>query len=71
MFTGRVTLDELKLDKPREYEELLRRRELQERVVPPIPVGTERGLRIFGFVALGVGLSLIGLIVYTMLFGYR
>ena len=27
--------------------------------------------RIFGFIALGIGLSLIALIVYAMLFGYR
>ena len=28
-------------------------------------------IRVFGFTALGIGLTLIALIVYAMLFGYR
>jgi hypothetical protein len=36
--------------------------------VDPFPKPVERGLRIFGFAALGIGLTLIGLIVYAMLF---
>jgi hypothetical protein len=31
----------------------------------------ELGFRVFAFAALGVGLTLIGLIVYSMLFGYQ
>jgi len=30
-----------------------------------------RGFKVFGFIALAVGLALIALIVYSMLFGYR
>jgi cytochrome b subunit of formate dehydrogenase len=71
IFTGRVALDELKYDKPAEYEELVARGELEEFIVDPIPAPAERGFRIFGFVALAVGLSLIALIVFAMLFGYR
>ena len=33
------------------------------------PKPAERAFRIFGFAALAVGLTLIGLIVYTMVFG--
>ena len=71
IFTGRVTLDELKFDKPQEYEELVARGEMDQYMVDPMPAAAERGFRIFGFVALGVGLTLIGLIVYAMIFSYR
>jgi cytochrome b subunit of formate dehydrogenase len=71
IFTGRVPLEELKKDKPREYERLLASGELDETLVDPYPAGLERAFKIFGFTALAVGLTLIGLIVYSMLFGYR
>ena len=71
IFTGRVPLEELKFDKPREYEEMLARGELGEQLVEPYPEQVERGFRIFGFSALAIGLTLIGLIVYSMLFGYQ
>ena len=71
IFTGRVPLEELKYDKPREYEEMLARGELEELLVKPYPEPLERGFRRFGFTALAVGLTLIGLIVYSMLFGYK
>jgi cytochrome b subunit of formate dehydrogenase len=71
MFTGRVALAELRHDKPAEYEQRLRDGDLERRLVEPFPRPVERGLRVFGFVALAVGLSLIALILYAMLFGYR
>ncbi len=37
----------------------------------PYPRPVERAIRAFGFAALAVGLILIALIVYSMLFGYR
>ena len=71
IFTGRVSLEELKRDKPREYEDLAQRGDLESSLVEPYPTKLERAFKIFGFVALAVGLTLIGLIVYSMLFGYR
>ncbi|MDH3495631.1 MAG: cytochrome c3 family protein [Gemmatimonadota bacterium] len=71
IFTGRVPIEELKRDKPREYERLVASGELQETLVDPYPDGLERAFKVFGFTALGIGLTLIGLIVYSMLFGYR
>ena len=70
IFTGRVTLDELKYDKPREYEQLLESGKLEENLVEPYHPNVERGFKVFGFSALGIGLTLILLILYTMLFGY-
>jgi cytochrome b subunit of formate dehydrogenase len=71
IFTGRVPLEEFKHDKPREYEEMVRTGELEKRLVQPISKRTERAWKTFGFAALAIGLTLIALIVYTMLFGYR
>ena len=71
IFTGRVPLEEFKHDKPREYEELVEKGELEKHLVEPIPQAAERGFKIFGFLALGVGLSLVLLIIYAMTIGYR
>jgi hypothetical protein len=71
IFTGRVSLEELKHDKPAEYERMKESGELDNYMVAPMPRGAERGFRIFGFVMLGIGLTLIALIVYAMVFGYR
>ena len=71
IFTGRVSIAELKQDKPREYERLVTSGELAETLVDPYPRELERVFKIFGFTALAVGLTLIALIVYSMLFGYR
>ena len=71
IFTGRMTVDELKHDKPGEYEQLVRDGRLNSHLVDPFPRPAEKAIRIFGFTALAVGLTLIVLIVYAMLFGYR
>ncbi|MHC5044151.1 MAG: cytochrome b/b6 domain-containing protein, partial [Planctomycetota bacterium] len=71
IFTGRVSIEELKYDKPREYEALVASGDLEKEMVDPFPKPVERSFKVFGFIALGIGLILIALIVYTMLFGYR
>ncbi|MCP4899150.1 MAG: hypothetical protein GY906_19450 [bacterium] len=74
IFTGRVPVEELKHDKPAEYEEFMQSGSIEEidaKLVNPVSKSWERTIRIFGFTALGIGLTLIALIVYAMLFGYR
>jgi len=71
IFTGRVTVEELKYDKPREYEAAMANGDFEQRLVDPFPQRAERAARIFGFIALAVGLTLIALIVYAMIFSYR
>ena len=71
IFTGRMTLDELRHDKPRELEELEASGRLEEHLVDPFPKQAERMFRIFGFAALGVGILLIVLIIYAMFFAYQ
>jgi cytochrome b subunit of formate dehydrogenase len=71
IFTGQVPLDELKYDKPGEYEALMESGDIEEHLQDPYPERRVRGIKIFGALALTFGLVLLGLIVYTMLFGYR
>ncbi len=71
IFTGRVPLDELKEDRPREYAQLIKNRKLNRHLVPPLPPPIVRGMRIFATIALLIGLSLIVLIIYAEVFGYR
>jgi len=74
IFTGRVPLDELRHDKPDEYREFVEQADEDARaarIVGPASPKAERWFRIFGFSALGIGMTLIFLIVYTMLFGYK
>ena len=74
IFTGRVPLEELRHDKPGEYEELMASgtiAEIDAKLKDPFPKRAEKMAKTFGFIALGIGLTLIALIVYAMLFGYR
>jgi cytochrome b subunit of formate dehydrogenase len=71
IFTGRVPLEEFKLDRPREYAELVVSGQLEDRLVEAPSEQTQRFWRIFGFSALGIGLTLIALIIYAVLFAYR
>ena len=71
IFTGRVPVKELEADKPAEYEAMVASGRLEEHLVEPFHEGAVKWFRVFGFVALGVGLLLIAAIVYSMLFTYR
>jgi cytochrome b subunit of formate dehydrogenase len=71
IFTGRVSVDELKVDKHREYEELVASGDLERNLYEPYPRNAQILFRIIGFTALTIGLTLIALIVYSMLWGYR
>jgi hypothetical protein len=71
IFTGRMTLEEFKEDRPREYEELVREGRLEEHMVDPLPEGFVRALKAFGFTALTIGLGLILLIIWAVVFGYK
>jgi cytochrome b subunit of formate dehydrogenase len=71
IFTGGVPLEELKEDRPREYRQLVESGELEQTMMPtPVPVVNQMWRR-FGFTALAIGLFLIGLVVYAMIFAYR
>ena len=74
IFTGRMSLAEFKEDRPRDYEELVARGELEDRLADPIPLYLTRGVKAIGFTALAIGLTLVVLIIYSMFYsmwGYR
>ncbi|MBI4810647.1 MAG: hypothetical protein HY800_04250 [Ignavibacteriales bacterium] len=71
IFTGRMTLEEFKHDKPAEYEALVKSGELEKYLVEPYQPIVIRTVRIFGWIALTIGFSITVWIVYAMLFVYR
>ncbi|MGD8780233.1 MAG: cytochrome b/b6 domain-containing protein [Ignavibacteria bacterium] len=70
IFTGSVELDELKEDRPREYEQLIKEK-LEEKIVEAPPEWLVKGSRWFGFTAFGIGVVLIILIIISMVFIYQ
>jgi cytochrome b subunit of formate dehydrogenase len=71
MFTGSVSLEELKRDKPRLYEEMMAKGEMEKEFVPPAPKEFRFWAAIFGTTALVIGFTLVLLIIWSMVFGYR
>ncbi|MBI4877302.1 MAG: hypothetical protein HY822_21965 [Acidobacteria bacterium] len=71
IFTGGVPLEEFKIDRPREYRELVGEGRLEEKLMPPpVPLAVRLWKR-FGYTALALGLSLVALFVYAVIFAYR
>ncbi len=71
VFTGRMPLEELKRDKPREYEKLVADGTLESRMEEAYQPIVIRTIRAFAWVALGVGFSTVLWIIYAVLFAYR
>ncbi len=72
IFTGKVSLDELKEDRPKEYALLEMEEKYQQRIndIPPSSA-LDKAAKIFGFAALFIGLTIIVLILYSMIFVYQ
>jgi cytochrome b subunit of formate dehydrogenase len=71
VFTGRMTLEELKEDKPAEYDALVKDGTLDEYLVDQYPPIVIRVIRGFAWTALCVGFSIVIWIIYAMLFAYQ
>ncbi len=71
IFSGRVPLEEFKIDRPAEYQELVDKGELEKHLVEPYPAIVIRGIRAFGWTALALGFSIVVWIIYAMIFAYR
>ncbi len=69
IFSGSVTEEELRQERPALYERLVQSGELERHIVPPPDPKLMRVARVFGFAALLVGLSLAVLIAWAMLAG--
>jgi hypothetical protein len=66
-----MPLDELKRDKPREYEALVANGKLEGKMEEAYPRIVIRAIRAFAWGALAVGFSIVLWIIYAMLFAYR
>jgi cytochrome b subunit of formate dehydrogenase len=71
IFSGRMDVDELREDKPAEYEDLIRTGKLEDHLVEPYPPIVISAIRIFGWTALCMGFSIVIWIIYAMIFAYR
>ncbi len=71
VFTGHMPLAELKRDKPREYDELVAKGELQQHLAEPQPLVVVKTIRVFAWIALGTGFCIVAAIIYAMIFAYR
>lgn len=71
IFSGRVSIEEFKLDRPDEYNKLVENGELENYLVEPYPPIVIRAIRFFGWTALSIGFSIVIWIIYAMLFAYR
>ncbi len=72
IFTGLVPFKEYKKDRPQAVADLRESGMLRRRVVTT-RISRRRAIiiRVFGNIALGLGIIIIGLIIYSVLFGYK
>ncbi|MBI4427547.1 MAG: cytochrome b/b6 domain-containing protein [Ignavibacteriales bacterium] len=71
IFTGYQSVEELKNERPREYEQLWKNGNLHDLVVALYPPVVIKTIKVFGWTALALGFSIILLIIYAMVFAYR
>jgi cytochrome b subunit of formate dehydrogenase len=72
IFTGVVPLDEYRKDRPEEYQYLKDAGQLKKVMrFKELAPKKMLAIRIFGFSLLAIGISLVLLIIYSMLFGYK
>jgi cytochrome b subunit of formate dehydrogenase len=71
VFTGRMSLEEFRRDKPAEYEELVASGRLEENLAEPYPPVVIRTIRFFGWTAVALGLAIVVWILFAMIFAYR
>jgi len=68
IFTGHVPLEEYKHDRPRDYERLVESGKLEKYVVEKeFSKKKMKLVKTFGFIALGAGLILVALIIYSLI----
>ncbi|MCL5991480.1 MAG: hypothetical protein M1419_05200 [Bacteroidetes bacterium] len=70
IFSGQVTVDELKMERPDEYRRMRISGEIEKRLSTPFSPNLLKLLKIFGWIALTTGLSVVLWIIYSMIFAY-
>jgi cytochrome b subunit of formate dehydrogenase len=71
VFTGRMPVEELKRDKPAEYEEMVKSGKLEENLGEAYQPIVLKAIRAFGWTALTLGFLTVLWIIYAMVFAYK
>jgi cytochrome b subunit of formate dehydrogenase len=71
IFTGRMPIEDLREDKPAEYDALIKKGTLEDNLVEPYSLIVIRAIRVFGWTALSIGFSIVIWIIYAMVFAYQ
>jgi cytochrome b subunit of formate dehydrogenase/uncharacterized protein with PIN domain len=71
IFTGGIPLEEFKKDRPREYKEIMATGKMNDYLMPAPSPTRLRLWKIFGATALTIGIGLILLIIFSLVFSYR
>ena len=71
IFSGRMPVEELKLDRPEEYSKLVSEGTLNDHLVESYQPIVIKAIKIFGWIALSTGFSIIVWIIYAMIFAYK
>jgi cytochrome b subunit of formate dehydrogenase len=71
IFTGRMPIEDLREDKPAEYDALFKKGALEDNLVDPYPAIVIHTIRVFGWIALTIGFSIVIWIIYAMVFAYQ
>jgi len=72
IFTGMVPYEEYKNDRPREFEALKQSGKMKKVLIKKEEESKwDNAIKVFGYFFLTLGLSLVVLIIYSMLFGYK
>mgnify|MGYP005621745375 CR=1 FL=1 len=72
IFTGLVPFEEFRKDRPREYKYLKESGRLKKVLIKKdeLNTGREKLIRLMGFIFVALGLTMVGLIIYSVLIGY-
>lgn len=70
IFTGRMDLEELKVDKPGEYERMVTSGELEQNMSERLPPIVVRVIRGFAWLALSIGLGIVVWIIWALVFSW-
>lgn len=71
IFTGRMPLEEYKLDRPADYKDIIENEDIEDYMVEPYQPIVIKAIRVFGYTALSLGLFIVIWIIYAMIFAYR
>ncbi len=67
IFTGRMDVEELKIDKPGEYERMVASGELEKNLTDRLPPVVNRGVRAFAWLALTIGVATVVWIIVALI----